>query len=336
MSPQRWLYIIPLRLRSIFRRLRVENELDEELRFHLDMNIEGNIAKGMRPEEARRSALLSIGGLDQKKEECRDARGLRWLGNIRGDLEFLFRSLRRSPGYAISVIVTLALGIGAVTAIFSAIDQTVLRKPFPDFERFVVFGSNRSPGQFTNIAYPVQILPCMERGKAFETFALRAHGRGALNTGTETFGAEYASVSQDFFSAFKGKAELGQLFRPEEFTIDSSSVMVLTHKFWIDYFGADPSIIGRYVVMDNRTYQIMGILSREFSPPLPPYGFSSHFFVPLVFTHDQSFLQHRAIEAFACLRTGVTLGQANAEASVLCDVPDANPHLKAQFNPKNS
>jgi predicted permease len=329
MGLKRWLYIVPLRLRSIFHRRQVDSELEEELQYHVDMKIDENVVKGMSREEACRSALLAMGGLDQRKEECRDKRGLGWLDNTQRNLAFLFGSLRRSPGYAISVIVTLALGIGAVTAIFSAVDQTVLRKPFQHYDRFAVFGSDFRD-RFTDISYPAQIIQCIERGKSFEIFALRAHGRGTLNTGAETAGAEYASVSQDFFSAFNGKAELGRLFRPDEFTTDSSSVMVLTHRFWRDYLGGDPGIIGRNVILDSRTYQIVGVLSREFSPPTPTFGFLSDFFVPLVFTHDPSFLQS-GVQAYTCLRKGVTLTEADAEVSVLCDAPDASPFLKERF-----
>jgi hypothetical protein len=112
MSPQHWLYTMPLRLRSIFRRPQVEQELDDELRYHLDMKIEENVAKGQSHEEARRFALLALGGLDQKKEECRDKRGLSWLDNTQRNLAFLFRSWRCSPGYVLSVIIMIALGIG--------------------------------------------------------------------------------------------------------------------------------------------------------------------------------------------------------------------------------
>jgi putative ABC transport system permease protein len=238
--------------------------------------------------------------------------------------------MRRAPTLTLAIVATLALGIGAVTAIFSAVDQTVLHKPFLHYDRFAVFGWDLRD-LFVNISYPVQIMPCIEQGKSFESFALRDQDRGALNTGTETVGAEYASVSRDFFSAFNGKAVLGRLFRPDEFQTASASVMVLTDNFWRVYFGADPGVIGRSVILENRTYQIVGILSPEFSPPTPLFGFLSDFFIPLRLRRDPSFLQSRGLQAFTCLRKGVTLTRANSEVSVLCDAPDASPFLKERF-----
>ena len=328
MSPRQWLYVIPLRLRSIFHRRLADRELDEELQYHLDMQTEENEAKGMSHEEARRSALIALGGLDQRKEECRDARSLRWLANVRRDLAFLFRSLRHSPGYAISIIVTLALGIGAVTAIFSAVDQIVLRKPFQHYDRLVVFGADYPDSGFVALSYPIQIKPCTERGKSFEAFAISAWGRGTMNTGSETFGVEYGNVNQDFFSVLNGKVALGRFFHPDEFTTASSGVMVLKYQVWKDYFGGDPNVIGRSVVLENRTCQIVGVLSKEFSPPSM---FWSDVFMPLALTSDPLSLQRLPLTAVARLRQGVTLAQANAEASVLCAAPDANPRFKERF-----
>jgi predicted permease len=328
MGLKRWLCIVPLRLRSIFHCHQVDSELDEELQYHLDMKIEEGVVKGMSREEARRFALLALGGLDQRKEECRDTRGVGWLDNTQRNLAFLFRSLRRSPGYAISVIVTLALGIGAVTAIFSAVDQTVLRKPFPHYERFAVFGSDYLNFGFISISYPIQVMPCVERGKSFEAFAISAWARGTMNTGSETFGVDYGSVNQDFFSLLNGKAALGRLFHPEEFATDPSSVMVLKHQFWKEYFGGDPNIIGRSVVLENRTYQIVGVLSKEFSAP---DMFRNDVFMPLVLTSDPVSLQRRVFATVVRLRQGVTLVQANAEASILCAAPNANPAFKERY-----
>jgi ABC-type antimicrobial peptide transport system permease subunit len=251
------------------------------------------------------------------------------MSSLRHDLSFLFRSLRRSPGYAISVIVTLALGIGAVTAIFSAVDQTVLRKPFPHYERFAVFGSDYLSFGFISNSYPIQVMPCVERGKSFEAFAISAWGRGTMDTGIETFGVDSGAVNQDFFSAVNGKAELGRLFRPDEFAQASSSVIVLKHQFWKDYFGGDPNIIGRSVVLENRTYQIVGVLSKEFSAP---NIFWSEVFTPLVLTSDPVSLQRRVFTTVVRLRQGVTLAQANAEASILCAAPNANPAFKERYN----
>src|SRR5437773_2444766 len=139
---ERWLYKVALRCRSLFRLQRVEEELDEELRFHLEQQIRDHLDRGLTRDEATRAARLALGGLEQQKDACRDARHMQWIDSTWGDVRFAMRSLRRTPGFTSAAVVTLALGIGVNTAVFSIVNGVLLNPlPYPDPDQLVALYS---------------------------------------------------------------------------------------------------------------------------------------------------------------------------------------------------
>jgi len=154
MRIEHWRFTMPLRLRSILRRGRVEQELDEELQFHLDHRIEEGIASGLSPRDARDAALRAMGGLAQRKEEMRDMRGIHWLTDFVDDVHYAFRSLQRIPRLAVFVVITLALGIGLTAASFSMVDALIFRPyPVPHPTRVVNLVSSSHDDAFELFSY---------------------------------------------------------------------------------------------------------------------------------------------------------------------------------------
>src|SRR6266404_1374635 len=154
MRPQHWLYTIPLRLRSLFRRSRVEQELNEELQFHLERKIEEGIANGLSPKEARYAAMRAMDGLEQRKEEMRDMRRIHWLTDFFNDARFAVRSLSRTSGLTAFVVITLALGIGMTSATFSMVDALIFRPyPVPHSSDIVTLASTTHDSNLDDFSY---------------------------------------------------------------------------------------------------------------------------------------------------------------------------------------
>jgi predicted permease len=313
----RWFYKISLRLRSLFRKGRVDRELTEELRFHLEKLTEEKVGEGMTPEEARYAALREIGGVEQIKEECRDMRRVNYIEDFLQDVGYGVRQLRRSPGFAAVAVITLALGIGANTAIFSLLDVALLRMlPLREPQRLVFLHCSDERGNAINaFSYP-QFAYMRARARTLSTLAYDPVDLN-LSAGSLTDAPSGLLVSDNYFSVLGVQPLLGRGFAPGD-----EAVAVLSHPFWESRFGGDPGIVGRSVILNGLPFTVIGVTPRGFFGV--EVGTSPDIFVPLsmrdrmlpeeaILTNPHSFW----LTIMARLQPGLSRQQASAEAEVL-------------------
>src|SRR5436190_8400056 len=234
-----WIYKLPLRLRSLFKHARVEQELSEELRFHLEKLIEEKRAKGMTPEDARYMALRELGGVEQIKEECRDMRRVNYIENFLQDVRYGLRQLRRSPGFTAVAIITLALGIGANTAIFTLINSLLLRSlPVENPKELVLFGhgldrgvvgeAQRGSWELFSYAFYQQL---RHHNRVFQDVcAFGSFDNGlSLRAGNSLTSAHGRLVSGNYFSLLGVRPFLGRMLAPEDDSAGAGPTAVISY-----------------------------------------------------------------------------------------------------------
>ncbi len=250
------------RLSDLFVKERLERDLSEELDSHLQMHIENNLRRGMSPAEARRVALIKLGGLDQTKEKCRDRRGFPALEHFVRDLRNGARVVRRNPGFASGVIFTLALGIGANTLVFSVVHALLLRPlPFKDGERLSVIQKHYSPAGDKGLLSHLNLMDLKKRDRIFEGVAGCDFSAwpGVLKSGGEVELASLVGVTEDFFTVLGVKPVIGGLPAPGD-----TSFVMLSYGTWRGFFQSRTDIIGRQVKVDGFTRTVAGVMPSEF------------------------------------------------------------------------
>ncbi len=268
MRSERWIYTIPLRLRSLLHRNRVEDELDDELRFHMEQRTDEEIAKGHTPEEARDIARRGIQGLEQKKEECRDTRRLNTIENLGRDLRYAIRMLRKSPVFASVAVLSLALGIGANTAIFSLIDTLLLRPlPVPQPGRLVQIwldqGSARPSFAFTRALFEQTRANSGVFSGVFTWSDLRFQTR----SGPEMIHVNGVLASGNYFGTLGVPAKIGRTFTAAEDVPNGGKdgpVAVISDQFWLNRFQRNPAAIGRTITLDGVGFTVIGVMPKDF------------------------------------------------------------------------
>ncbi len=257
----RWRFTIPLRLRSLFRRSAVESELEEELRDYLERKTEKGIAGGLSAAEARRAALLDLGGIEQRKEECRDARGLRWLEEFWQDIRYGVRLLRKQPGFSAVVVLALALGLGANTALFSLFNSVLLRAlPVRHAEQLVVLSvTDEEDSAATTFSYPMY-RELRDKNSVFSSILAQAGAELNATYGEKSEKARGELVSGNYFETLGVQPWLGRLFTPADDRIPGAHpVAVLSYPYWQRRFGGDRSIVGGKLILNGHPVTVIGI-----------------------------------------------------------------------------
>src|SRR5215468_9030785 len=258
------------KLRALLRKSEMERELDEELRHHIEQQTEQNIRLGMNPEKARQAALKSFGGVEQAKERSRDARGVRWLEDLWQDLRYGARILLKNPGFTLISALTLALGIGANTAIFSVVNGVLLRPlPYKDPGRLVmVFAPRRLDQEFLISSGGFTVL--RNQNQVFEqvaAFLPMLDSSSITGDGDPEF-LGGVTVSANLFTLLGVEAKYGRTFLPEEEKPGSDRVVVISHSLWQRRFGSDQKIVGRKISLNNEPYTVVGVMPPAFRFPL--------------------------------------------------------------------
>ena len=319
----RWPYKLPLRFRSLFKRGRVEKELSDELRFHLEKLTEGLVAKGMAPEGARYAALRELGGVEQIKEECRDMRRVSWIENLLQDVRYGLRQLRRSPGFTAVAVVTLALGIGANTAIFSLINALILRSlPVREPQQLVAISTISPDAQ--NGKDPLSLSMFEEIQKRQRVFSKMFAWNGSGMIDYEANGVKYAAsidtVSGEYFSTLGVRPFLGRLIGRADVGLEtgaSAPVAVVSYGCWQRRYNRDPAIIGKTIRVNDRPFTIIGVTPRKFTGLF--IAAAPDAFVPIGFTGGTGFRnpENLSLSVVARLEPGTTLEQARAQLTSL-------------------
>ncbi len=295
---------------------RNEQDLRDELSFHVEM-LEAELRRGgASAEEARRQARLRLGGPAQIAEAWRDQRGLPFLETLAQDVRYGLRTLARTPGFTVAALVTLALGIGANTAIFSLVNAVLLRPlPYPDGGRIVALGEADRAGRPGTLGY-LTFSDYRDRAATFESMAAVRSWNPTLVVNGEAERLPAMRVSWTFFDVLGVHPALGTAFGPAEDRPEQWRVVVLSDRLWRRRFGADPSIVGRTISMNDQTYRIAGVMPASFEPLVSTVMYQpADLWAPLGYDATLPYAcrtcQH--LKAVGRIRTGVTIAQASAD-----------------------
>jgi putative ABC transport system permease protein len=304
-------------LRNILLARDVESDLDEELRSHLDMLTEENIRAGMPPQEARRAARIEVGGIDRLKEQVHEVQAGNWLHSIASDCRYGVRQLRKNPGFAAVAILTLALGIGANTALFSVVNGVLLNPlPYPHPEELVSIAQKLPPFEQFAISYP-DFLDWTRMNRTFQALAAYRQNNFNLTGSGEAQRLKVTQVSASFLPLLGVNPLIGRNFLAEEDRREATHVVMLSASLWKSKFGASPEILGKTLTLDGEGYTVIGVVPESFYFCCESTNFRlGDVYVPIggwevPWMQDRG--AHPGIFAVGRLKPGATLEQARAD-----------------------
>jgi hypothetical protein len=313
-------------LSALFRRSMVENDVEEELRAHIQDRTNDLERSGVPRAEAERRARLEFGGYQKFKEECRDAQATHFLEALMQDLRFSLRMLRKSSGFTTVAVLTLALGVGANAAIFSFVNAVLLKPlPYPNPERIVSVWEKNSGGFIHNPISTLNFLDWQRQNRCFEFLSAIARDTVTLTGSGRPEELDVHRVSASYFKVLGVRATLGRTFAESEDQVGNDLEVVLSNRIWRSRFGGDSEVIGRKITLDAKTYTIIGVLpaNSEFDRT---WGVM---WLPLAFTPANMTRNYHWLYAIGRLGPGITLKQARDQmdtigARIATLYPDSN------------
>jgi putative ABC transport system permease protein len=307
----RWLRVCALRVAGLFAKNRRDREFAAELDNHLQMHIDDNLRSGMSAQEARRQALLKLGGIEPTKEIYRERRGLPLLETVLQDLRYALRTLRKNPGFTLIAVLTLALGIGANTAIFSMVNALLLRPyNFPDLDRLVRVWENRGidEGADARFIAPQDAADLQSGAPVFDAVTTYRCGDFNLSAEGNVQPVLGCHVSANFFDVLGVSPALGRAFSASEEQPGADQVAVVSYGFWQRRFAGDVGLLGKTVQLNGKKYTVVGIMPRGFDYPVP-----MELWVPLSLNPAEKADRAKlSLESLARLKAGVSVARARS------------------------
>jgi predicted permease len=309
-----------LRLLGLFRESRLDREFSDELECHLELDIENGVQSGLSREEARRQAVLRLDGIETVKARQHEQRGIPILEALWRDLIYATRQMRSHPGFTATIILTLGLGIGATTAIFTVVNGVLLRPlPYPEPDRLVYVSAILS-GEPNFFTYTENYAAFRDRNRTLSTMAAYMSFMANAASGDQSERVDGGLATRSFFELVGAKFALGRNFLPDEDKPGGPPVVILSDGYWRKQFGADASVIGKGVVLDGVSYNVVGVLPRGFRVPHRYGNFDEALWLPFAISGNRAARDEISAYTIGRLKPGATVQQAEADLDRLQQV----------------